>query len=94
MKMLRHEHVVRYYGERKVEDYLYIFLEYADGGELFDRIGAGGHQMIGVDMLTEPLVFTCVNCGVLSISEPDLGMEPGLAHHFFKQLLLGVVCSS
>ena len=39
MKMLRHEHVVRYYGERKVGDFHYIFLEYADGGELFDRIG-------------------------------------------------------
>ena len=51
MKMLKHEHVVRYYGERKVEDYLYIFLEYADGGELFDRIGMDGHEMI--------LVLTC-----------------------------------
>ena len=60
MKMLRHEHVVRYYGERKVGDFHYIFLEYADGGELFDRI------------------------------EPDLGMEPGLAHHFFNQLLSGM----
>ena len=39
MKMLRHEHVVRYFGERKVGPFLYIFLEYADGGELFDRIG-------------------------------------------------------
>ena len=39
MKMLRHDHVVRYYGERKVGPFLYIFLEYADGGELFDRIG-------------------------------------------------------
>lgn len=36
----------------------------------------------------------CVNCGVLPIPEPDLGMEPGLAHHFFKQLLSGVVCLS
>ena len=24
-------------------------------------------------------------------TEPDLGMEPGLAHHFFLQLLNGVV---
>ena len=53
MKMLRHEHVVRYYGERKVGDFMYIFLEYADGGELFDRIGMDGYQVIGVGMLID-----------------------------------------
>jgi serine/threonine-protein kinase Chk1 len=60
MKMLKHEHIIRFYGERKIGQFCYLFLEYADGGELFDRI------------------------------EPDLGMEPGQAHHFFKQLLAGV----
>ena len=37
-------------------------------------------------------LYLCVQCGALPIPEPDLGMEPGLAHHFFKQLLSGVVC--
>ena len=32
--------------------------------------------------------FTCV---CTNITEPDLGMEPGLAHHFFLQILNGVV---
>ena len=30
-------------------------------------------------------------CGHCLSPEPDLGMEPGLAHHFFLQLLNGVV---
>lgn len=60
MKMLNHEHVIRFYGQRPVGKLHHLFLEYADGGELFDRI------------------------------EPDHGMEPGLAHHFFVQLISGV----
>ena len=60
MKMLRHNHVIRFFGQRMSGPTHFLFLEYADGGELFDRI------------------------------EPDHGMEPGLAHHFFLQLLSGV----
>ena len=39
MKMLRHDHVVRFFGQRTCGRIHYLFLEYADGGELFDRIG-------------------------------------------------------
>lgn len=39
MKMLRHQHVIRFFGQRTSGDTRYLFLEYADGGELFDRIG-------------------------------------------------------
>ncbi|XP_019853937.1 PREDICTED: serine/threonine-protein kinase Chk1-like [Amphimedon queenslandica] len=60
MKMLRHDNVVRFFGERACGKIHYLFLEYVDGGELFDRI------------------------------EPDHGMEPGLAQHFFLQLLQGL----
>ncbi|XP_002132124.3 serine/threonine-protein kinase Chk1 [Ciona intestinalis] len=37
-KMLQHENVIKFYGTRKEGDYQYIFLDYAKGGELFDRI--------------------------------------------------------
>ncbi|GFX12833.1 hypothetical protein TNCV_1975711 [Trichonephila clavipes] len=37
-RRLRHEHVIRYYGHREEGPMHYIFLEYAAGGELFDRI--------------------------------------------------------
>ena len=61
MKMLRHENIIRFFGQRTEEGSVcYLFLEYASGGELFDRI------------------------------EPDRGMEPGLAHYFFVQLLNGM----
>ncbi|CAI8001946.1 Serine/threonine-protein kinase Chk1 [Geodia barretti] len=60
LKMLRHTNVIKFFGQRTQGSTYYLLLEYADGGELFDRI------------------------------EPDLGMEPGLAHHFFLQLLNGV----
>ena len=39
MRMLRHDHVIRFFGQRTCDDVHYLFLEYADGGELFDRIG-------------------------------------------------------
>ena len=60
MKMLHHENVIHFFGQRTVPPITYLFMDYADGGELFDRI------------------------------EPDHGMEPGLAQHFFNQLLTGV----
>lgn len=37
-KMLKHSNVIRFYGSRTVGNVQYIFLEYACGGELFDRI--------------------------------------------------------
>ncbi|GFT08256.1 hypothetical protein NPIL_413621 [Nephila pilipes] len=37
-RRLRHENVIRYYGHREEGPLHYIFLEYASGGELFDRI--------------------------------------------------------
>lgn len=38
-KFLQHTHVLRCFGTRRQNDIEYIFLEYAAGGELFDRIG-------------------------------------------------------
>lgn len=38
-KMLNDPHFIRYYGQRTEGSIGYIFLEYAPGGELFDRIG-------------------------------------------------------
>lgn len=38
-KFLQHPHVLRYFGTRRQNEIEYIFLEYASGGELFDRIG-------------------------------------------------------
>lgn len=39
MRMLKHPNIVRFFGERKFGIIHYLFLEYVDGGELFDRIG-------------------------------------------------------
>lgn len=38
-KILNHKHILRLYGKRTECEVEYIFLEYAVGGELFDRIG-------------------------------------------------------
>lgn len=38
-KFLQHGNILRYFGTRRQNDIEYIFLEYAAGGELFDRIG-------------------------------------------------------
>lgn len=37
--MLHDVHVIRFYGQRTEGKKQYLFLECADGGELFDRIG-------------------------------------------------------
>lgn len=38
-KMLQDQHILRFFGNRSHGHIEYIFLEYAAGGELFDRIG-------------------------------------------------------
>lgn len=42
-RMLEHNHIVKFYGQRTEADRIYLFLEYAPGGELFDRIGIYYH---------------------------------------------------
>jgi len=37
--MLSHDSVIKFYGHRRAGNFEYLFLEYASGGELFDRIG-------------------------------------------------------
>jgi serine/threonine-protein kinase Chk1 len=38
-RMLKDPRIIRYYGQRREGNVEYIFLEYASGGDLFDRIG-------------------------------------------------------
>jgi serine/threonine-protein kinase CHEK1 len=38
-KILSHPNILRFFGKRSQGTIEYIFLEYAAGGELFDRIG-------------------------------------------------------
>ncbi len=37
--MLNQQNIIKFYGHRRDHQIEYIFLEYASGGELFDRIG-------------------------------------------------------
>jgi len=37
-KMLQDSHIVKFYGQRTEQNRMYLFLEYAPGGELFDKI--------------------------------------------------------
>lgn len=38
-RMLSDPHIIKFFGQRREGNIEYIFLEYAAGGELFDRIG-------------------------------------------------------
>lgn len=38
-KILAHPNILKFFGKRTQESIEYLFLEYASGGELFDRIG-------------------------------------------------------
>ena len=57
MKMLRHNNVVKFYGQRVQGATHYLLLEYADGGELFDRIGKVGTK---AEMCACVCVCVCV----------------------------------
>ncbi|MPC66254.1 Serine/threonine-protein kinase grp [Portunus trituberculatus] len=37
-RMLKNPHIIKFYGSRRENTMQYMFLEYAAGGELFDRI--------------------------------------------------------
>lgn len=37
--LLSHDNIISYYGQRQDQNYVYMFIEYVSGGELFDRIG-------------------------------------------------------
>lgn len=37
--MLQHSNIVKFYGQRTEAERIFLFLEYAPGGELFDKIG-------------------------------------------------------
>lgn len=38
--VVNHENIIRYFGIRKEPNRVYLFLEYAPGGELFQQIGS------------------------------------------------------
>ncbi|EAT42810.1 AAEL005679-PA [Aedes aegypti] len=47
-KILQHPNILKFFGKRTQGDIEYIFLEYASGGELFDRIGKFDNLSRGV----------------------------------------------
>jgi serine/threonine protein kinase len=38
-RLLDHKNIIKFYGVRIEDDIQYLFLQYASGGELFDKIG-------------------------------------------------------
>ena len=54
MRMLKHDHVIRLFGKRECGNVHYLILEYADGGELFDRIGKEGCVLGGEGGICPP----------------------------------------
>lgn len=50
-KMLQDTHILRFFGKRSQGSVEYIFLEYAAGGELFDRIGECGYLYLDLYLI-------------------------------------------
>lgn len=44
--MLRHPNIIRFYGKRQELQQEYIFMEYAAGGELFNKIGKHLYHLV------------------------------------------------
>lgn len=66
-RMLTDPHIVRYYGQRREGNVEYIFLQYAAGGELFDRIGEHLHSVLQNWHLTGDSQILLVNVDVTHV---------------------------
>jgi len=49
--MLSHDSVIKFFGHRRSGSTEYLFLEYASGGELFDRIGTMFPRCLSVSLV-------------------------------------------
>lgn len=49
-KILAHSNILRFFGKRSQGTIEYIFLEYAAGGELFDRIGKKSISLLACNL--------------------------------------------
>lgn len=78
-KLLSHPNILKFFGKRTQGTIEYIFLEYAAGGELFDRIGNKQQQIRWI-------VIKFYHAHI----EPDVGMETSAAQRYFKQILSGL----
>lgn len=78
---LSHENIVKFHGSRMENNVWFLFLEYCDGGELYDRIG-------------EFFSLSKSPCQQIThlfpLTDPDVGLIPHtLAHSFFSQIISG-----
>jgi len=86
---LKHEHVLAFLNAVVVEmkhkavyiPGIYMLVEYAGGGDLFDKIGG----FFFFDLLLDTNL-------TLSIA-PDVGIDEDVAHYYFLQLISGMVSS-
>ena len=86
---LKHKHVLALYDKLVVElgqderfiSGVYILMELAVGGDLFDKICAWFSLLSPLSHQTE----------IILLSGPDVGVEEDTAHMYFEQLVSGVV---
>lgn len=71
---LNHSNVISYYGQRQDRNYVYMFLEYCSGGELFDRI----EPDVGMQQIEAQKYFTQLIAGVEYLH------TAGIAHRDLK----------
>jgi serine/threonine-protein kinase CHEK1 len=79
-RMTKHPNIIHFYGHRREISCEYIFIEYASGGELFDRIGTISFSY-----------YISKRINQIQLSDPDLGMPVGNAQKYFTELIAGVV---
>lgn len=90
-RMLKHSNILEFLDAVLVEENsgwvpgLFVLLELAAGGDLFDKIGEWPELNVA-----SPNSLTLNS--VLCPPAPDRGISDDLAHYFFNQLLSGVVC--
>ncbi|KAG5675168.1 hypothetical protein PVAND_005093 [Polypedilum vanderplanki] len=73
-KILSHKHILKFYGKRSQNNIEYIFLEYAAGGELFDRI----EPDVGMEITQAQRYFNQILAGVEYLH------KRGIAHRDLK----------
>lgn len=81
-KILSHSNILKFFGKRTQGRVEYLFLEYASGGELFDRIG----ELCKTDIL----IAQTKTMSPITRTEPDVGMAIASAQRYFNQIVSGI----
>lgn len=77
-----HPNLIQFYDFGEDEIWTWIGMEFASGGDLFDKIG------MSYSRFCIPSIFLAFR--LMSLQEPDVGVTEDICHFYFTQLVAGM----